>query len=260
MVQVLAEAIPGQGARRAGGDIAAGAVIASGQQLRPLDLLIARAAGLHTMNVRRLRLRVVNIPAPSDTTALLIAESARAAGAEVVFTEASARDAQSIANAIDASVCDVLVTIGGTGVGRTDATVAALASRGALVAQGVALQPGRTTAIGKIGHAPVIALSGAPDQALAGWWTLAMPVLERLAAAQSRPVTTLPLARKIASGVGIAEVILLGKADNAWMPLASGDLSLDAIAHADAWLLVSGGNEGFAAGTPVDAYMLRNQL
>ena len=42
------------------------------------------------------------------------------------------------------------------------------------------------------------------------------------------------------------------------MPLAVGDLSLETIARADAWLVVPGGSEGFAAGTPVDAYMLRD--
>jgi molybdopterin biosynthesis enzyme len=40
------------------------------------------------------------------------------------------------------------------------------------------------------------------------------------------------------------------------MPSAVGDLSLDTIARADAWLAVPGNSEGFAAGTPVDAYML----
>ena len=70
-------------------------------------------------------------------------------------------------------------------------------------------------------------------------------------------MTPLPLARKIASSVGIAEIVLLKKTDDAWMPLATGDLSLDAIAAADAWLAVPGGSEGYAAGTPVIAYMLR---
>ena len=45
----------------------------------------------------------------------------------------------------------------------------------------------------------------------------------------------------------------------AWMPLATGDLSLETIARADAWLAVPGGSEGYAAGTPVDAYMLRDR-
>ena len=121
---------------------------------------------------------------------------------------------------------DLLVTVGGTGVGRTDATIEALASRGELLAHGLALRPGRTAAIGRIAGRPVIALPGAPDQALAVWWTLALPVLDKLSGGEKRRTRTLPLARKIASSVGIAEIVLLEKADDAWMPLATGDLSL----------------------------------
>ncbi len=258
--QVLAEAIPGQGVRRIGGDIAPGSfVIAAGQRVRPLDLLIARAAGLQRLNVRRPRLSVVNIPAASGdaATAQLIAEIAHAAGADVVCSEAAARDAGSVAKALDANSCDLLVTVGGSGVGRTDAAIAAVAERGEVVAHGLALQPGRTTAVGAIGKIPVIALSGAPDHALAAFWTLALPALDRLSGRQSRKAVTLPLQRKIASSVGIAEIVLLARDDSAWMPLAVGDLSLETIARPDAWLVVPGGSEGFAAGMPVDAYMLR---
>jgi molybdopterin molybdotransferase len=261
MIQVLAEAIPGQGVRRAGGDIAEGGfVIAVGRPVRALDLLIARAAGLETLTVRRPRLRIVNIPAASGHagTAQLIAENARAAGASVVCTEAIARDAHSIAKAMECDACDLMIIIGGSGVGRTDATVFALAQCGEVVVHGIALQPGRTTAIGKVGNVPVIALPGAPDQAIAAWWTLALPVLDLMSGRRPRPVITLPLARKIVSSVGIAEIVLLERNDGAWMPLAVGDLSLETIARADAWLAVSGGSEGYAAGTPVDAYMLRD--
>ena len=84
MPQVLAEAIPGQGVRRAGGDIAAGSlVVEAGRRVLPRDLLMARAAGLERLNVRRPRLRIVNVPGGS-VTADLIAESAQAAGADVV--------------------------------------------------------------------------------------------------------------------------------------------------------------------------------
>jgi molybdopterin molybdotransferase len=258
--EALAEAIPGQGVRRAGGDIARGNfVVAPGQQIRPLDLLLARAAGLNQLSARRPRLRIVNIPAASSSavTAKLIAESARAAGAEIACVEATARDAASIAAALEAGACDMLVTIGGSGVGRSDATVAALAQAGRVIAHGIALQPGRTSAIGAIGKIPVIALPGAPDQALAGWWTLALPALDRLSGLRPRPTVTLPLARKIASTVGIAEIVLLERIANAWMPLAVGEMPLETIARSDAWLQVAGLSEGFAAGTAVDAYMLR---
>ena len=261
IVQALAEAIPGQGVRRAGSEISgASAFITPGRRIRPLDLLIARAAGLSELNVRRPRLRIVNIPAASGeaVAAQLIAESARAAGADVVCVDAAGRDAASVAAAADTNACDMLITLGGTGVGGSDAVIAALARRGEVIVHGIALQPGRTAAVGRVGNIPVIALPGAPDQALAAWWTLALPVLDALSGHGPRQAVTLPLARKIASTVGIAELALVEEIQGRWMPLAVGDLSLDAIAGADAWLVVPGGAEGFAAGTPVDAYMLRD--
>jgi molybdopterin molybdotransferase len=191
-------------------------------------------------------------------TAQLIAESARVGGADVISTEAGGRDARSIATAFDTGPCDLIVTVGGTGLGRTDATIEALASHGELRAHGIALRPGRTTAIGRIAAGPVVALPGAPDQALAGWWTLVLPVLDLLSASQPRQAMRLPLARKIASSVGIAEIVLLKKTDGAWLPLVIGELSLQTIAAADAWLAVPAGSEGYAAGTPVGAYMLRD--
>ena len=259
LLQVLAEAIPGQGVRRAGGDIAGGAAaVEAGRRVLPRDLLIARAAGLQSLNVRRPRVAIVNIPVAGEAvTAHLVADSARKAGADVTYVEAASRDADSIANALGTSGCDLLLTVGGSGVGRTDATVAALAQRGEVIAHGIALQPGRTTAVGRIGRTPVIALQGAPDQAFAAWWTLALPVLDRLSGRRPRQSLQLPLQRKIASGVGIAEIVLLQRKQGSWITLAAGDLSLDAIARAEAWIVVPGGAEGFAAGAPVDAYMLR---
>jgi molybdopterin molybdotransferase len=258
MSQVLAEAIPGQGVRRAGVDIAAGGLAAqTGRCVRPRDLLLARAAGLERLSVRRPRLRIVNVPG-GNVTAELIAESAQAAGAEAVCHTAAVRDATSIAAALDDSACDLLLIAGGSGVGRTDAAVTALAARGKVLAHGIALQPGRTSAVGRIGKTPVLVLPGAPDHAFATWLALVLPVLDRLSGRCPRKTVNLPLARKIASSVGIAEIVLLERKQGTWAPIAVGELSLDAIARAEAWLVVPGGSEGFAAGSPIDAYMLRD--
>jgi molybdopterin molybdotransferase len=256
--QVLAEAIPGQGVRRAGSDIAGGSLVAeAGRRVRPRDLVLARAAGVERLSVRRPRVRILNIPG-GGMTADLIAESAQAAGAETISFTAAGRDAGSIAASLDGGAYDLLLVIGGSGVGRIDAAVTALAARGNVLAHGIALQPGRTSAVGRIGETPVVVLPGAPDQALASWWTLARPVLDRLSGRCSRGTLTLPLARKIASSVGVAEIALLQRQHEMWVPLAVGELSLEAIARAAAWLVVPGGSEGFAAGSPVDAYMLQD--
>jgi len=205
-------------------------------------------------------LRLVNVPAASGEamTAHLIADIARAAGADVLITDAAGRDVTSIAAVLEPGGCDLLVTTGGSGVGRTDAAIAALASCGEVLAHGIALQPGRTAATGRIGNVPVVALPGAPDEAIAAWWTLVLPVLDRLSGLGPRQKVTLPLQRKIASSVGIAEIVLLERNADGWLPLAVGDFGLDTIARSDAWLAVAAGSEGFAAGAPADAYILRD--
>ena len=256
MPQVLAEAVPGQGVRRGGSDIAAGSqFVEAGRSVLPRHLLAARAAGLQRLNVRRPRVGIVNVPG-GDVTAALIAESVRFAGAEADTFTAAGREAGAIAAALDERAHDLLLIVGGSGVGRTDAAIAALAARGIVLAHGIALQPGRSSAVGRIGKTPVVALPGAPDQALAAWWTLVLPAIDRLSGRRPREAVNLPLARKIASQVGLAEIVLLERKQEMWSPLAVGDLSLQAIARAEAWLVISGGSEGCAAGSPIDAYML----
>ncbi len=255
--EALAEGVPGQGVRRAGRDIAAGtSLVAAGSPVTPATLMLARAAGLDALRVRRPRLCIVVVPG-ADEAAQMIADHARVAGGDTAMVGASGRNADSIANLFDTTAYDLLLTVGGTGVGRHDAAVTALAARGEVLAHGIALQPGRTAAIGMIAGIPAVALPGSPDQAFAVWLALVRPVLDHLSARQQHQFMTLPLARKIASGVGIAEIVLLAEEQGGWLPLAVGDLSLQAIARADAWLLVPGDSEGFAAGERVDAYLMR---
>ena len=170
IVQVISEAIPGAGVRRVGEDMKAESTpVLAGKMLGPLDVAVARAIGLERLAVRCPRLRIVNVPATNGVspTAQLVAEAARHVGADVICIDAAGRDATSVANELDVKSCDMLLTIGGTGIGRADATIGALAARNALLAHGVALQPGRTAAIGRIGRCPIVALPGSLDQALA---------------------------------------------------------------------------------------------
>ena len=68
-----------------------------------------------------------------------------------------------------------------------------------------------------------------------------------------RRLSLLALGRDQRRRMGLA---LLGRKDNSWVPLALGDLTFETIVSADAWLTVPGNSEGFAAETPVAAYIL----
>jgi molybdopterin molybdotransferase len=259
MFQVVGEAIPGEGVRRAGEDVAAGVtVLSAGRLIAPSDLIGATVAGRRTLPVRRPLVQVIGVPARDGhgVSAELIAASARAAGARVTLTIAGAREASSIATTIGEEARDLLLLVGGSGVGRSDAAVKALAASGSLLAHGLALHPGQTAAIGKIGSTAVIAIPGAPAHALAVWLALGQPVLDRLTLHAPRRAVIRPLARKIASPIGFAELVLLKSVDGNWTPLAAGDLPIGQVTAADAWLLVPSDSEGYAAGTHVGALPL----
>ena len=66
------------------------------------------------------------------------------------------------------------------------------------------------------------------------------------------------LARKISSAIGLCEIVLLARDGDAFLPLATGAFSLDQAASADAWLAVPADREGYAAGSDVDAWPLRD--
>jgi molybdopterin biosynthesis enzyme len=62
---------------------------------------------------------------------------------------------------------------------------------------------------------------------------------------------TLPLARKVTSTVGLAEVVPVRRNAGQLEPLAAKYLPLSSLARSDGWILVPADSEGFAAGTPV---------
>ena len=80
-------------------------------------------------------------------------------------------------------------------------------------------------------------------------------ILERLAATnsnkESEPVETLTLARKVASTVGLAEVVPVRRNAGKAEPLATKYLPLSSLARSDGWILVPADSEGYSAGSPV---------
>lgn len=257
----VGEAAPGQGVRRVGEDMAAHRPpVVEGEVIGAADLLVARKMGLSELAVRSPRVRVIDVAAANGETfsARFIAESVAASNATVTAIETVTRDAASVTAALAGEACDLLLLVGGTGDGRTDMTAHALAQGGVLVAHRVAIRAGETTAIGRLGSTPLVALAGLPDHVFAGFLAFVQPVLDRLSGRTRRVSLTLPLARKIASRVGLAEIVLLAREKDNWVPLAVGDLSLEAMRLADAWLAVPGDSEGYAAGTPVAATLLRS--
>ena len=152
---------------------------------------------------------------------------------------------------------DAVITIGGTGSGRSDRAVHALAEVGHVAMHGMAIAPGETAALGAIANRPVLMLPGRLDATLAVWLLVGRPLLEHLTGAL--PVIAhrkCVLTRKIASTLGMTEVVLVRLTPDGAQPLASRHFPLSAITHADGWVVVPPQSEGFPPGALIAVHSL----
>lgn len=260
--EALQAVAPGEGARMPGEDLPAGAVLrAAGERLAPRDLPSLAACGIAEPAVRAPRVawiatgdEIVAEPA-RDTLAPAFAALLAAEGADTVLAPPAPDDAEAIADALRAAApgADLLLLAGGTGEGREDRSAAGLAAAGRLSLHGIGARPGSTAGYGTVEDKPVILLPGRAEDAVAAWLLLARPALRRLSGAVAKPPRRARLTRKVASMVGMAELVPLRfTAADEVEPLAVGTLPLGALGAAEAALMVPPGAEGYEAGSLVD--------
>ncbi|WP_162292622.1 molybdopterin-binding protein [Hartmannibacter diazotrophicus] len=257
--EVFAEARPGEGTRPAGCDLPSGdSPLSAGRRIDAFDLAACRRAGIETVAVRRPKVRIVNAAGRGHdrTTCQLIKDRLDVLGA-LTFLEDCPNHSEEIVAAIRSAPADLCIVVGGTGFGEDDRTVEALSTSGMLLAHGLALSPGRTTATGRWEGMPIIALPGLPEQAFGGLLALVEPSIHLLAGSDGPALAMRSLARKISSTVGVSEIALLQSHGDGWMPISVSDLTLASVRRADAWALIPAASEGLGAGSPLAAALLR---
>ena len=248
-----ASAAPGEGVISAGADAAKGAILRhAGERLRPSDVAILRAAGISSVSARAPRIKIFSTGVPARSAADTISPMlARAIENEGGIAEVA--QAASLESVLLDRACDAVITIGGTGTGRRDASVKTLARVGRVEIHGFGIAPGETAALGASDGRPVLLLPGRLDAALAVFLVAGRRMIAGLAGRrEDQPGNSAKLARKIASTVGLAEVVLVRRVGDGIEPLASGFFAWSALARADGWILVPPESEGFAAGATVE--------
>jgi molybdopterin molybdotransferase len=254
VAQALAPLAPGDGVLPQGGDTTPGDVIGrKGMCLRATDLAVMFALDMrHKVYVGEPHVCVATASRDPDpiiqSIVGLIAQLVGDAGGVATM----APDGGGLEGAIADAGQDAVVLIGGSGSGRRDRSVSDLARLGSVAFHGVGLAPGETAAFGKIQERPVLIVPGRLDAALAVWLTLGQRMLARLADAKvDDSGTPVVLARKIASTLGLTELVLVMREGNGVVPAASGYLPPSALARADGYVLVPAELEGFPAGATV---------
>jgi molybdopterin molybdotransferase len=248
--EALAPVAPGDGVLLAGADAPAGMVLRpAGARLRRIDAAALQAVGIEQVAVRRPRLRVVRASqgAAVEAAAGFVREAIVAEGGH-----AMADEHVSLSASLNADDCDAIVVIGGTGSGSNDRSVVALEKAGRVAFHGIAISPGETTALGFVGSRPVLLLPGRLDAAVAGWLLVGRPLLARLALRliEEQPFTA-ELSRKVASPLGLAEVVPVCRRLDTVEPLGASYLAPQALTRSNGWILVPADSEGFPPGTPI---------
>jgi molybdopterin molybdotransferase len=255
---VHAAMTPGEGVLMPGTDAGAGEVLRqAGHRLRAVDVAVMHALGITGARVRKPRVQVVRAgPGCDDITDAIagwLAHAIAADGGEPVATTPG-RDVQAVLAGDEA---DATAMVGGTGAGPCDNAVHALRKIGAVEAHGIAVSPGETAAFGIVNSRPVLVLPGRLDAALAVWLFIGRAMVTRLRGASehlsSRKDT---LIGKIASTVGLTELVLVRHAGDGVEPLASKYLPLATLAQADGWLVIPAASEGLPPGARVTVYPL----
>lgn len=282
-------AFPWQHVRKTGEDIVATEIILpAGTRIGPYELGALAAAGVFSVPVCK-RARVAVIPSGSEISPLETAsradlESGRLlpefnslvfcalleeAGAEAhvlpIVPDDPARIREAVLKA--AAEADLIILNAGASAGSHDFSSGVISQCGELLCHGVAMMPGKPTALGLV-HAdgrlvPILGAPGYPISAIMAVEEFALPLL---AFWQKRPpkarqrITARPI-NPLPSRPGMEERVRvkLGLVDGNYyaVPLPRGAGVISSLSRADAVISIPRDCEGIAAGEAVAATLLR---
>ena len=214
---IRVDLVPGAHCRRAGEDVAEGALaLAAGHRLGPRSLAFAAALGLTILPVRA-RLRVCLFSTGDEVAtdgdgltparihdanrpmlaALLTRIGVQVTDGGILPDRRATLRARLLTAAADH---ELIVTSGGVSMGEEDHVRTVVEEVGALTLWRLAIKPGKPLAFGRIGSTPLVGLPGNPGAAYATALAILEPIVLHLSG--SLPAPPLPLVR---SGFAIAK-------------------------------------------------------
>ncbi|TQS45548.1 gephyrin-like molybdotransferase Glp [Cryptosporangium phraense] len=271
---------PGEGIRRRGSTVAAGAVLApAGTRVTAATIALLASAGVDSVLVSpppRVLVaatgdELVDSSRPGagpgrvvDVDSLGIAAAAREAGAHAHRVGIVPDEDEALRVLVEnhAHRADLLVTTGGTGSGRTDVLRRLFGLDDLVHFETLRMEPPLVVGYGRVGptRMPVLCLPGDPAGALLGFELVLRPMLRRLAGA-SQVFRTAVLARVLSpmrSRAGVREFRPARVSGYDAEPLGGGEAFLTGYATANALLAIPEATTDVPAGAEVPALLLGN--
>jgi molybdopterin molybdotransferase len=280
-LEVVRPVAPGENVMAAGEDFARGAVVVpAGRRLLPADLGALAAAGLRTVVVhRRPRVAILSTgdelvpveeaPGPGqvrEINSVALAASVIGDGGHPRQLGIVPDREEQLIEAVTRACrqADLVLLSGGSSVGKADLVPTVLAGLGQVLAHGLAVKPGKPTAVALCDDVPVIGLPGHPVSALVVYDILVGPLLRLLAGEREvypSPGVRARLTRNLPVRGGVEEHVRVrlveGEAGWEAEPLPGKSGAISSLARADGLVRVAASRRGLHEGDEVEVRLLR---
>jgi putative molybdopterin biosynthesis protein len=280
-LEIQAPVAPYQHVRPLGEDIVATElVLPQSHRLRPQDLAACAAAGLSTVDVRKLP-HVAVIPTGTELVpvgtvpkageiiefnSLMLGAMIEEWGGRVTRWSPVADDFENLKRTLREalSMADIVAINAGSSAGSEDYTARAVADLGQLVVHGIAVRPGHPVVLGVVDHKPVVGIPGYPVSAALTCELMIKPLIERRLGIppQVRPRIAAKISRKVLSPLGEDEYlrVRLGRVGDKMVatPVQRGAGVIMSLVRADGIVTIPRFSEGVDAGQDVVVELLRS--
>ena len=201
-----------------------------------------------------------------EFNSLVLAALVRDAGGVPVVLPIVPDDPEEIAEALLSAAqtdADLVVINAGSSAGSKDYTAQTIERIGELWVHGIAMMPGKPTAMGRVGGKPVLGIPGYPVSAIIAFEEFGQYLLARWqgrALAERQTGTAMPF-QPLPSRPGMEEFVRvkLGEVDHALVAVAlpRGAGTVSSLSRADGIVRIPPSSEGVAAGEPISVRLLR---
>jgi len=239
-----------------------------GRRLKPWNLAALSMVGIDVVEVLDLRAKIVATGREfvegwaRPFTLHLVSSWLKEFGFRYVSTEIVGDEVDAIASSIAKGVeeFDTVILLGGTSMGRDDWSVRAIEKLNpSYLVHGIAIQPGKTTALSVVGEKLVVAMSGLPVAAFTVLELVLNPLLSRWLGVEplKRCVAKLVARARIPSKLGLRTLARVRIVDGGIVPLGiGGSGAIRSLLLADGYVVVPEDLEGIEVGEEVDVYLL----
>lgn len=278
-IEALAQVSPGQNIGRRGEDVGKGDVVFhEGRQLKPSDVGLLASMGFTEVSVYA-RPRVLIIPTGEEIVprgeepgpgqmnesngVMNYLYVKRFGGIPAVHEIVSDKKDLLAAALREGAGYDLIVTTGGSSVGKRDLIAEVLEKSGEVLIHGVAIKPGKPVALGLVQHdgkkTPIVCLPGYPAACAVDSMVFVDPTVKRLGHMPPAAYRTqrAALTRKIFSEPGYRSYTRVSiEGDKATPMRTKGSGILSSISHADGYVITPEDTEGHEAGEEVEVTFL----